>query len=65
MRVNVVIPVKVSRRRCALLLRSSRRKETKDWIDEGSPSEYTLGERHVAQSGLPPSGHPIIEECCE
>jgi len=34
----------------------------KDWIDGGSFLEYTLRYGHVAQSGVPAPGHPIVAE---
>jgi len=47
---------------CAELLRFSRVFLDKDWIDEGSLPVYYLCYGHVAQSGVNPSGHPIVGE---
>jgi len=61
-RLMVLKSVKREGALCAKLLRSPRRINEKDRIDEGSSPLYSLMSGHVAQSGDIPSRHPIVAE---
>lgn len=61
-RIKVDECVMGGRALCAELLLSSRAESKKDWIATGSIPMYTPWLGPSAQSGVLPSGHPIVEE---